>query len=63
MFYIIEARKLKPGDWIRNGRLAPLHVVSVEWTRDAEIKVRHDFGNGGEPATSFYRHDETVVLT
>lgn len=64
MLYIIEASKLRPGQWIYNGkRAAPFRVVSVDDTEDGDVVVRHDFGNGGEPAMSRYRQDETVALT
>jgi hypothetical protein len=57
-----KASNLRVGDWIKNGNLSPFRVVSVDETRDGEIIVHHDFGNGGEPATSFYRKNEMVVL-
>lgn len=63
MFKLIEARTLKVGDWIRRGRLSPMRVVSVEHDHNGRILVRHDFGDGGEPATSFYWPDETVALS
>jgi hypothetical protein len=56
-----KASQLKVGDWIVSGK-NNLRVVSVTDTRDGDLKVSHDFGSGGEPATSFYKKDE-IVLT
>lgn len=60
-FKLILAEKLKAGDWIVCNTHNQ-HVVSVEFTRDGDIKVDHDYGNGGEPATSFYKRSERVII-
>jgi hypothetical protein len=59
----IRADKLRPGDWIvfDNPRMNQ-RVVEVTSTREDEILVRHDYGNGGEPATSFYEVDEPLSV-
>ena len=57
----ILAEKLKIGDWIVR-HLHNEHVVGVEFTRDGGIKVSHDYGNGGEPATSIFNRGERVVV-
>lgn len=57
------ARDLKPGDWIIYiNELLDERVVEVNETSDGLIKVSHDFGNGGEPATSFY-DPNAIILT
>lgn len=63
MFKLIEARELREGDWIRNGRLSPFRVVEVHDRADGQILVRHDFGSGGETATSIHRPNETIALS
>ena len=57
------ASALKVGDWIvyANSRMNE-RVVGVQLTRDGQIKVHHDYGNGGEPATSFYDADEQLCV-
>lgn len=59
----VEARHLLPGDWIlhMNERFNE-RVVDVERTRDGDIKVYTDYGNGGEPATSFWYSTEPVPV-
>jgi hypothetical protein len=59
----IKAKSLKIGDWIMfaNPRMNE-RVVDVQQTRDGQIKVHHDYGNGGEPATSFYEADDRVCV-
>ena len=46
----IAAEDLYPGLWIvySNPRINQ-RVVDVGSTRDGQIKVPHDYGNGGEP--------------
>ncbi len=59
----ISATALKIGDWIvyANSRMNE-RVVDVQRTRDGQIRVHHDYGNGGEPATSFYEADDHVCV-
>jgi hypothetical protein len=59
----IPASQLKEGDWLvyDNARMNQ-RVVEVSATRDGQIKVHADYGNGGEPATSFFEPDETVLV-
>ena len=59
----IMAKALQIGDWIAyaNPRMIE-RVVDVQQTRDGQIKVHHDYGNGGEPATSFYEADDRVCV-
>lgn len=59
----VQAKNLKPGDWIAysNARMNE-RVVKVQQTRDGQIKVNHDYGNGGEPATSFYDPNELITV-
>lgn len=57
----IPANRLKPGDWIayRNERMNQ-RVVDVQTTRDGFIKAHLDYGNGGQPATSFFEPEESL---
>lgn len=59
----IQAKELKVGMWIayRNSSLNE-RVVEVSTTRDGQIHVRHDFGHGGEPASSFYDETEQLLV-
>ena len=59
----VPANQLKPGDWIvyANSRYNE-RVIDTCTTRDGEIKVHVDYGNGGEPATSFYEPHEMVLV-
>lgn len=31
------------------------HVAEVQFTRDGQVRVETDYGNGGEPAVDFYQ--------
>lgn len=59
----VQAADLKVGHWIvyANPRYNE-RVVGVSSTRDGQIKVLHDYGNGGEPATSFYERDDLICI-
>ena len=59
----VAAKKLKVGDWIlySNPRYNE-RVVDVRTTSDGLMKVNHDYGNGGEPATSFYEPEDKVCI-
>ena len=52
---------LKEGQWIvyDNPRLNA-RIVDLDRTRDGLICIRTDFGNGGEPAASFFKVSEKV---
>lgn len=52
---LIEASKLSRGMWIAasNPRFNQ-RVVDTGVTRDGQIRVHADYGNGGEPATLFF---------
>lgn len=59
----IEARNATAGQWICRG--FPSYnerIVEVETTRDGLIRIESDYGNGGEPATSFYEADESLRI-
>lgn len=60
----IKAASVKVGQWLlfSNPRLNS-RVVEVQDTRDGQIKVSTDFGNGGEPATSFFDANEDVLVS
>lgn len=59
----VHVQHLLPGDWIihSNERFNE-RVVEIEFTRYADVKVYTDYGNGGEPATSFWERDELVHI-
>lgn len=59
----IPASDLKTDMWIvySNPRYRE-RVVDVQQTRDGQIRVRHDYGNGGEPATSFYEPSDRLTV-
>lgn len=64
MIKTIQAKHLRPGDWILYKDLSTSeHVVAVQDTRNhGEIKVYHDYGNGGEPATSFWDGEQLLKI-
>jgi hypothetical protein len=37
-------------------------VVDVSATRDNQVKLRTDFGHGGEPATQFFELTDRVMV-
>lgn len=59
----VQAQHLRPGDWIlhSNERFNE-RVVEIEFTRDGDVKVYTDYGNGGEPATSFWEKNDTMAV-
>lgn len=59
----IEAGKLKPGMWLAySNPRQNQRVVDTAYTRDGQIKVYADYGNGGEPATLFFEEHESVLV-
>jgi len=62
-YFLILAEKIKVGDWIVFKPNIKCRVVDVDLTREGRIKIDFDYGNGGEPATSFYdRHERVVTI-
>lgn len=63
----VRADQLREGQWLvdpQNPRF-DRHVTDVgrgPLTDSYEIRIRHDYGNGGEPATSFYRPADTLLV-
>ena len=65
MIKTIQAKDLREDDWIlyRNSS-QNVRVVEVHDTREGnEVKVYHDYGNGGEPATSFFLSNEFLKIS
>ena len=61
---VIRADQLEAGDWIiyNNTRMNE-RVVEVQDTRSGlEVKVYTDYGNGGEPAVSFWPIDSLLKV-
>lgn len=52
---------LNEGDWIQWGT-QKMRVVDVTRSRFDQIKLGLDYGNGGEPSTSFFDTDEFVLV-
>ena len=65
MIKTIQAKDLCEGDWILyNNSMMNCRVVEVHDTREGdEVKVYHDYGNGGEPATSFFISTEFLKIS
>lgn len=64
----IRADQVKEGQWIIDSQNARFdrRIVDVGTARadnDYKIRIRHDYGNGGEPATSFYRPLDVLLVT
>jgi hypothetical protein len=59
----VKATDLREGMWILhfNDRYDE-RIVEVQGTRDGEIKINVDYGNGGEPATMFAEPDDIFVV-
>ena len=59
----IQARQARTGQWIEytNSRFNE-RIVETSWTRDGLIKIRTDYGNGGEPATHFFEANELIAI-
>jgi ElaB/YqjD/DUF883 family membrane-anchored ribosome-binding protein len=61
----VKYSDLKKGMWIIDRQNARFNrrVVSVGGARDGGIRLETDFGNGGEPAVSFYGKDDYCYST
>lgn len=61
--FAVKAGDLRPGMWIcRNNPRMNVRVVEVGHASiDGHVAVKHDFGNGGEPATSCFLCDEVLI--
>lgn len=58
---VVLAENLKVGMWLtynRPGREE--RIVDIDVTRDGQVKLHTDYGNGGEPATQFYEKTDRV---
>lgn len=60
----IQARNIKEGQWIVTaaGQFNQRVVEVTHGPMDHQVKVHHDFGNGGEPATSLYWHSDPLLV-
>jgi hypothetical protein len=59
----IKASQAKEGMWIiHNNPRFNERIVSVSKTRDGQVKIHSDYGNGGEPATLFFEKDDPIVV-
>ena len=60
----VKAENLREGDWIvyASNPRQNTRVVEVQAGRDGEVKVYHDFGNGGEPAVSYFDNDDKLTI-
>jgi hypothetical protein len=52
---------INEGDWVQMGRHA-MRVVEVMRTRFDRMEFHLDFGNGGEPNTSFFDTDDFLQV-
>ena len=60
---VVLAKDLKVGMWLTYN--PPGHdqrIVDIDQTRDGQIKLHTDYGNGGEPATQFYEKTDRVRI-
>ena len=60
----VSADKVAAGQWLvyDNARMNQ-RIVDVSATRDGQIRVEADYGNGGEPATLFFEANERVRIS
>jgi hypothetical protein len=59
----IPANQAKVGQWLayHNERMNQ-RIVGVAVTKNNQVKIHADFGNGGEPATLFFEPDENILV-
>lgn len=60
---VVLAQDLKEGMWLTYK--PPGHdqrIVGVSSTRDGQIKLHIDYGNGGEPATQFIEKTDRLCV-
>ena len=59
----IPAADAQAGQWLvyDNARMNQ-RIVDVSGTRDGQIRIHADYGNGGEPATLFYDNDDNILV-
>lgn len=60
----IEAVNARPGQWLvyANSRMNQ-RIVEVSATRDGQVRIHADYGNGGEPATLFFDTDDKILVS
>jgi hypothetical protein len=62
----IAADQVRAGQWIVDPQNARFDRQVVEAGRgkidELSVRIRHDYGNGGEPATSFYGPRDTLLV-
>lgn len=61
---LIPAIEAKARDWIlhADSRMNQ-RIVDVSVTRDDQVRIHADFGNGGEPATLFFEENEKILVS
>lgn len=61
--HAIQACELKAGMWMlgSNSR-QDQRIVDTDVTRDGQVKVAVDYGNGGEPGTMFFEPNEHILV-
>lgn len=60
----IPAAQAVAGQWLvyRDTRMNQ-RIVDVGRTRDGQVRIHADYGNGGEPATLFFNADERIMVS
>lgn len=60
----ILASQAAPGQWMvyENARMNQ-RIVDVSGTRDGQIRIRADYGNGGEPGTLFFESQDKIQVS
>jgi hypothetical protein len=60
----ITAGQAKVGQWlIHANRRMNQRIVDIDETRDGQVKLHTDYGNGGEPATEFFESDDKIQVS
>lgn len=59
----VPAAEAQAGQWLvyANSRMNQ-RIVDVSGTRDGQIRIHADYGNGGEPATLFFDSDDNLLV-
>jgi hypothetical protein len=61
-YNVIQARDLKPGMWLYFKTTHHMLVGDVNDTRDGDILVRCDYGDGSATATEIFEADDNVCI-
>jgi hypothetical protein len=60
----VSASHARPGQWlVYNNPRMNQRIVEVGDTREGQVRIYADYGNGGEPATLFFDCDDKIQVS